>query len=92
MLPTLVPGDEIFADPRAYRSCPPQSGDIVTLYHPRQPELKIIKRVDRVEPDRGCFVLGDNPAASNDSRDFGWVPYDRLLGKVVCRFDIDEPK
>jgi len=36
-------------------------------------------------PDKNVFVLGDNRAHSNDSRDFGPVPYDRVLGKVLTK-------
>jgi len=36
-------------------------------------------------PDKNFFVLGDNRAHSNDSRDFGPVPYDRILGKVLTK-------
>lgn len=33
-------------------------------------------------PDKSVFVLGDNRAHSKDSRDFGSIPYDRIVGKV----------
>ncbi|MGE5458918.1 MAG: signal peptidase I [Methanobacterium sp.] len=36
-------------------------------------------------PDKNVFILGDNRAHSNDSRDFGPVPYDRILGKVLTK-------
>lgn len=36
-------------------------------------------------PDKSVFVLGDNRAHSNDSRDFGPVPYDRILGKALTK-------
>jgi signal peptidase I len=32
------------------------------------------------------FVLGDNRGVSIDSRDFGLVPRDRILGRVVTRY------
>ena len=31
------------------------------------------------------FVLGDNPSDSRDSRAFGPVPGDRIIGRVWCR-------
>lgn len=35
-------------------------------------------------PDDSYFVLGDNSAQSIDGRNFGWVPNDRVLGRVFC--------
>jgi signal peptidase I len=37
-----------------------------------------------VAPGR-VFVLGDNRGDSEDSRDFGSVPVDRLIGRVAVR-------
>jgi signal peptidase I len=38
---------------------------------------------DEVVPAGSLVVLGDNPAASTDSRDFGYVAAHRLLGVVL---------
>ncbi|GAA4972456.1 S26 family signal peptidase [Actinoplanes utahensis] len=42
-------------------------------------------------PSGALAVLGDNRAASIDSRTFGYVPLDRLLGVAVRRFAQDGP-
>ena len=86
MQPLLQPGDEVLVDVRAYRRSPPTPGDIVVLQHPHQPQLHIVKRAISVTPSGDCFVQGDNPSASTDSRSFGCVNASQLLGKVVCRF------
>lgn len=39
---------------------------------------------------RECFVLGDNRPVSIDSRDFGPVPLDALVGTVVMRLSRSE--
>lgn len=86
MLPTLQPGQEVLMDPRAYESAPPQVGDVVVAQHPYRPQQKIVKRVCQTFADGRCLLEGDNPVQSTDSRIFGSVDKDLLLGKVVCRF------
>ena len=86
MAPLLEPGDEVLVDPRAYRQTPPCSGDLVVARHPYRSDLLLIKRVARVL-ENGYFALeGDNPAESTDSRDFGSLPPERILGRVTSRF------
>ncbi|HSM80147.1 MAG TPA: nickel-type superoxide dismutase maturation protease [Nodosilinea sp.] len=85
MLPLLEPGVEVLIDPTAYRRQRPLPGDLVVAYHPHQPGLRLIKWVVYVEAG-GCFLKGLNAAASTDSRDYGLVPHDKILGRVVCRF------
>ncbi len=85
MFPLLKPGDEVLAAPRAYRHTPPMIGDIVVLWHPEK-EQKIIKRIADVLADGGIVVHGDNPAESVDSRAFGAVRLDAVLGKVTSKF------
>lgn len=86
MLPLLSPNQEVLIDPAAYRHTCPQAGDVVVAYHPHQPNLPIIKRVLFVEADGRCYLQGDNPAASTDSRRFGLVAPTAVVGRVVCRF------
>lgn len=83
MLPGLKPGELVFVDFNAYRQVQPLAGQIVILYHPHRPGLKIIKRVTQVLDDGKYFVSGDNPAASTDSRSFGPVPSSAIIGRVV---------
>jgi len=40
--------------------------------------------VRRVIPPGKCFVVGDNPAVSEDSRDFGLVDTRSVIGKMVA--------
>ncbi len=85
MLPTLKEGDIIFYDPRAYRQQFPVMDDIVIVQHPARSELKIVKRVENVTSDGRVFIIGDNVAETTDSRDFGHVPVDEILGRVTSR-------
>ena len=46
----------------------------------------IVKRIVAVLPDNTCILIGDNATASTDSRQFGAIPFDRIIGKVTSRF------
>ena len=54
-------------------------GDVVIIDHQG---LEKIKRVEAVVEDQ-LFVLGDNPASSTDSRQFGWLPAPAVRAKVI---------
>ena len=69
MLPALKPGDRVIATP--YRGEQLQSGAVVVVTHPGQRQL-LIKRLS-APCNGGWWVLGDNPASSSDSRQFGSV-------------------
>jgi len=86
MSPLLQPGDEVLADPRAYRRRPPRPGDIVVARHPFRTDLRLVKRVTAVLENGHCLLEGDNPQESTDSRAFGSLPPERLLGRVTSRF------
>jgi signal peptidase I len=42
-----------------------------------------VTRGEYVVPEGHVWVIGDNHSVSEDSRDFGPVPLDKILGKVV---------
>lgn len=84
MLPGLKAGNELLVNERAYTSSNPEEGDIVVAWHPREADLKIIKRVSVVF-DNGVWLVGDNPAESTDSSQYGIFPFKRIVGKVTSR-------
>lgn len=92
MLPLLQPGEEVLIDPSAYgrgglaATVHPCPGDLVVARPPHQPDLRIVKWVVFVEADGRCYLKGLNPQESTDSRHFGLVPRDAILGQVMCRF------
>ena len=59
-------------------------GDVVVVEHPKQPDLLLIKRLVRIDDD-GAWVMGDNPGTSDDSRDFGAVRSDAIVGRALAR-------
>jgi nickel-type superoxide dismutase maturation protease len=85
MQPLLMPQEEVLINPKAYRQTMPTPGDLVVARHPYNPDLRLIKWVVYVDADQ-CFLKGLNPNASTDSREFGLVSQQDLLGKVLCRF------
>lgn len=86
MLPVLKPGEEVLMVPYRDFSYFPQMGDIVVALHPSQPNLHLIKRVTAVLENGCCFLQGDNLDESTDSRAFGWVSPETIIGRVTCRF------
>ena len=60
----------------------PRPGDIVVFYTPLG-EIAV-KRCAEVF-DYGFYALGDNGLQSYDSRDYGQVPFDNIIGKVLGR-------
>jgi len=93
MAPTLVPGDCLYVDPRAYRDRSPARGDVVVVRDPVFPERYLVKRVGFLPGNLGpvdgipvpagsVYLLGDNPTASRDSREFGPVALRRIVGRA----------
>ncbi|GAA2472071.1 hypothetical protein GCM10010406_04680 [Streptomyces thermolineatus] len=81
MVPTLRHGDRLLVRYGA----PVRAGDVVVLRHPLQQDLLIVKRAAG-RRDGGWWVLGDNPYAEPDSRQFGAVPEELVLGRAVLRW------
>ncbi|MDJ0714586.1 MAG: nickel-type superoxide dismutase maturation protease [Prochloraceae cyanobacterium] len=86
MAPLLKPGDELLVDPNAYRQKLPFPGDIVVAKHPYRSDLLLVKRVASVLKDGNCFLIGNNSSESTDSRSFGSVSPEHIIGRVCCRF------
>jgi len=81
MRPALLPGDRLLVV-RARRL---RVGDVVAVSDPRHPARLMVKRVAAVDPS-GVTVVGDDPSASTDSRQFGPVPSALVRGRVVYRY------
>ena len=86
MLPLLKPKEEILIDPWAYRKHKPQINDVILTNHPYDDRLKIVKRVVWVADDDSYFLLGDNLEASTDSRHWGRIDRQKIVGRVTNRF------
>lgn len=69
----------------ARRTSSIKPGQIVVVEHPRRPGLIVVKRAVRRTED-GWWVEGDNPTASDDSREFGSVPDANVIGRLTWRY------
>lgn len=76
MAPMLKPGQLILATALRRRLRP---GQVVVL---RKNNRELIKRIERIEFDK-VFVIGDNPDASTDSRQFGWLDMSTVVARVI---------
>lgn len=83
MWPTLKPKDRVVLRPLLADAELPALGKILVCRHPHQPSRQVIKRLKTVENNR-LTLLGDCPDASTDSRHWGSIPRDCLIGEVVA--------
>jgi signal peptidase I len=58
------------------------SGEDVDLLH-RPDGVPLNTKGKYTVPDGCVYLLGDNPPVSEDSRKFGPVPMDKIVGKVI---------
>lgn len=89
MEPTLHDGEYVLIDPRRRH---PEPGRLAVARHPSQIEpgsgqrLLVIKRVSDWT-DAGVWLTSDNPEAGTDSRTWGRLPEDDLVGTVTIVLD-----
>ncbi len=81
MSPTLESGQNVLVNRLSYFVSKPKNKDVVAVKDPRDKKV-LIKRINKIE-DGKYFVLGDNQKQSTDSRSFGWVSKNDIIGKVI---------
>ena len=79
MAPTLRHGDAVMVRKGGR---PIRPGDVVVARFLTRPDLLVVKRAVRREPD-GWWVVGDNELVTDDSRVYGVA---RIVGRVVLRY------
>jgi signal peptidase I len=98
MQPTFENGDYLIVDEFSYHFRKPRAGEVVIFRYPLDPSKFFIKRIEVVGEDtveiegrrielekEEYFVLGDNRQASSDSRRWGPVPEDLIIGRAFLR-------
>ena len=88
MLPALQPGQRLLVKPYRLNQPLPQNGSIVVCRHPNKPGLVITKRLSG-RTDQQLDLRGDNPEESTDSRQYGSVAVDYLLGEATAIAETD---
>src|SRR3989344_4005769 len=95
-VPTFENGDYLIVDELSYRFREPARGEVVIFKYPKDTTKYFIKRIvglpGETLSDYGVtlgpdeyFVLGDNKAASSDSRVWGPVRRDLIVGRPYFR-------
>ncbi|MER7580429.1 nickel-type superoxide dismutase maturation protease [Kitasatospora sp. NPDC097691] len=80
MVPTLREGDRLLVRYGA----PIRPGAVVLFRHPFQQDLLVVKRAAGRRTG-GWWLLSDNHPVDSDSRSYGVVPDELVLGRVLLR-------
>ncbi|MDH6575614.1 nickel-type superoxide dismutase maturation protease [Kitasatospora sp. MAP5-34] len=80
MVPTLYEGDLVLVR----YGCRIRPGAVVLFRHPLRQDLLVVKRAEG-RRGRGWWLLSDNHFVDSDSREYGAVPDDLVLGRVLLR-------
>lgn len=89
MYPTLKPGQFIVVDTWAYLNETPEIDDVVVFANKEEQSQAtwLVKRIGNSpdqtqQPANLWYMLGDNQASSHDSRYFGGIPTQNIIGQV----------
>lgn len=82
MEPTFKAGDYVLVNKLIYIFGNPSKGDVVVLKHPKEKDKFLIKRISLVTNLSEYYVIGDNKNYSRDSRHFGPIKKDLIIGKI----------
>ncbi len=84
MTPLYCDGELVTVDTNAYQDNEVIVGDIVLAAHPYIRNHYIIKKVTKVTGEK-VFLLGINPEESTDSRHFGKISKEKIIGKILAK-------
>ncbi len=98
MEPTFNNGDYLIIDELSYHFRKPEKGEVIIFRYPLDPSKFFIKRIiglpgETIEINSSkitlgpneYFVEGDNQSASSDSRIWGAVPENLVIGRAFVR-------
>lgn len=98
MEPTFRNGDYLIVDELSYRFNEPQKNDVIIFRYPLDPSKYFIKRIEGLPGEKienngkeiilkadEYFVMGDNRGASSDSRIWGPLKENFIVGRALIR-------
>ncbi len=88
MAPLYCDGELVTVDTNAYQDNEVIVGDIVLAAHPYIKNHLIVKKVTEVNKEN-VFLRGINAEESTDSRHFGKISKEKIIGKIICSDCID---
>lgn len=83
MEPHILSGKSVFVSSIPYFFIKPKVGDVIAI---KNNGKVLIKRISKINFQKGkskYFVKGDNVSDSLDSRVFGWIDVNKIMGKIV---------
>ena len=83
MSPTLLDGDKVYFELKPCRKI--KINDIVLVKHPYIKQKNLVKRIKNIYSDGSVFIQGDNSFCSTDSKSFGTVNKNNILGILKKR-------
>ena len=85
MDPLCKEGDFVLLDKLSYLMFRPRAGEVIVLRHPQEGRLvlKYIVKEKVIKYHSFYWVEGLNKKGSSDSRSFGWIPKEMILGKAL---------
>ena len=89
MAPTLTEGDVLLWNPKAYRVKKPAIGDVLLIKHPYELGRHMVKRLTQITEageETRYHLEGDNRIQSTDSRTFGTLLANSILGQITSRY------
>ena len=84
MLPSYREGDWLVLKTHAPGALTPTPGQVVVARIPG--DIEAIKRIRLVDSEGRAWLQGDNTVESTDSRDFGPVSSEDIVGRVLFRY------
>lgn len=88
MSPTLLDGDKVYFELKPLKKI--RINDIVLVKHPYIKQRNLVKRIKNIYSDGSVFIQGDNSFSSTDSKSFGTVNKNNILGILKERIRYNE--